>query len=354
MGGETLSLGISIILPTARESYGVMLGMEDTHILAPLMESLKIQTYKNFELIVVDGLYEYRKNMFEGEPFCASDNDFPIVHIPVDSNHRFWLDRKRGFAAGAMNTGIIHARGELIVKIDDCCQFGEDYLQRIWDYYSKQGLFVLSLYTKYNAGEQAYYTDEIMKMKPKYEPGKTYDEKTMVRDSRWETVHKFGTMLGHKNWFYGYSSFSTEAALLVNGFDETFDGDEYVTLVDVDMGIRLWNAGFVNKFILDKDIWVIEHCHKRISERVVAMGCGNIKCNHAIMIRNDQLNRWKANSFVFTKEDLEFIKAQTLRPPCQWKKDTFIDNCEGPLFEEWAKRNHIFNLREEREKCLNL
>lgn len=348
-------VSISVILPTARESYQVMLGLPNMHMLYPCIESLKKQTFKDFEFIIVDCLFEHRNEYF-------SDLPFPIKHVPLHPNHRFWLEQKRCCAAEAVNTGIIHAGGELIVKVDDCCQFDSAYLEKIWEVY-RSGYFPLSLYTKYRGGEQAYYTKEFRreeidqcskagaiyeKVQQKQEQRlKLYGDGGEVRDSRWNQVVEKGRMIAPVNWFYGYSSFSRKAALVVNGFDETFDGDQAATLVDVDMGLRLAMAGYHNKFLLDKDIWVIEHEHNPVSPRVVEPGCGNIKCNYAIMIMNKRKNRWRANQHRFTEEELQFIREESLRPPCQWNPHQYVDNCQGEMFKLWANSTQIFDLRGE-------
>jgi len=62
---------ISLILITARDDR-VIIGLPETHILGPCVDSLKEQTFKSFELIVVDSLYELRPGMFRGSPSASS------------------------------------------------------------------------------------------------------------------------------------------------------------------------------------------------------------------------------------------------------------------------------------------
>ena len=76
-------VSISIILPTAREDYSII-GSPNLHIFAPTLESLRNQTFKDFELIIIDGLYHFRQKLFQGEPFHKDKFAFHIEHIPIE------------------------------------------------------------------------------------------------------------------------------------------------------------------------------------------------------------------------------------------------------------------------------
>lgn len=353
-------VAISLILPTAREDYTII-GLPKRHILEHCIESLKKQTFTDFELIVVDCIFQERPSMFKGKPF--KKQTFQVKHVPIHPNHTFWLKRKRPCAAAAVNTGIIHAQGELLVKIDDCCMFDKEYLAKIWSFYQK-GFFPLSLYTKYRAGKQAYFTKDYretggsagasdvpsgkdvsdpLKMNQRL---KLYGDGGPVIDSRWKIVQSRGRIIAPHSWFYGYGSLSLEAALKINGMDELFDGD--TTLMDVDLGERLVMAGFRNMFLLDKNLWVIEHEHEAISSLVRPPACGNIKCNYAIMLVNKRRRRWRANTDKLSDKELQFVKEETLRFPCQWNPHQYLDDCEGEMFNLFSENQPIFNLREER------
>ena len=174
-----------------------------------------------------------------------------------------------------------------------------------------------------------------------------YPDGSPIRDSRWHSVETAGGRLtAEKDQFYGYSGFSLDAALKVNGFDELLDGD--ASQMDVDFGIRLWMAGYQKMFLLDKDIWVIEHEHQSLSSRVIDLPCENIKCNHAVMLNSMNRNHWRAHSYELTEEELEEIVAETLRPPCSPNQGMYQDDCKGSLFKLWKEHKPIFNLREER------
>lgn len=340
-------LDISVIMPTARDDYPII-GQPELHYLKPTMKSLANQTFKDFELILVDALQSNRDYDFSKLPF-------EVKHVPMHPGHRFWLDRKRWSVCGALNTGIIHAEGELIVRIDDCSEFGSDFLQRFWDGY-QSGYFPLAMHTRYRDGQQAYYNEDYRKKgydfareEPdrKFILDKVYDEGDPVRDTRWSIVEsRGGRMIGPAQWFYGYSSFSLEAALKVNGFNELFDGDKGQE--DQEMGLRLSMAGYDGLFLLDVNHWVIEHEHKPISAEIITQDKRNIKCNYAIFLLNKNKKRWRANSERLTEEDLDFIRAESLKPPCSPRPNFYDEDCEGDLFKLWTSNQPEFDLRVER------
>jgi glycosyltransferase involved in cell wall biosynthesis len=348
-------VSISVILPTAREDYSII-GLPNLHIFEPTLESLKNQTFKDFELVIIDGLHHFRPKLFQGRPFHTDKLPFPVKHVPIEHNerfnHRFWMDNKRWNVAGSLNTGIIHAKGELLVLIDDCSEFEKDYLKKFWEGY-QSGYFPMAMYIRYLEGNPATLNDRYLKIG--YETSK-HDEKTLkklygegglMRDTRYSYVKNAGgSMIAYVNWYYGYSSISLNEALKINGYDELFDGDK--GLSDVDFGSRLELAGNKNKFVLDINHQVIEHDHKPVSESLVNIK-NRIKCNYAIYLTNRNNNKWRANSGILSGKDIEFIRNESLKPHCDPTPNVYDDNCRGKLFETWTKNQPIFDLKEERK-----
>lgn len=356
-----MTVDISIILITVREDYSII-GLPQTHILDPCIESLKKQSFKNFEFIVVDALYPFRKDLFKGQPFNLEKLFFRVKHVPVHYNHNFWFKQRRPCSCEQFNTGIINVEGELIVKLDDCCQFSETYLTKIWELYHN-GYFPLAMHIRYLNGEPAFYNETyrqkaIEHYKQLYRGNEyavldrfkqLYGENGLVRDTRWKQVEvNKGQMVAYRNWYYGYSSLTLDAALKVNGMDELMDAD--YSLMDVDLGQRLTMAIHENLFYLSKDLWVIEHSHIGHSNRVIDPNCGVIKCNYAILKLNENKRRWRSNSNKLDNNDLNFVKQETLRQPCSWTPHQYLDNCEGSMFNFWANNQPIFDLRKEREE----
>lgn len=312
---------ISVILITARPEYSII-GQPELNMLTNIEGCLKKQIFKDFELIVVDALYGQRIHSFDGLPF-------DVKYVPIHPKHRIWMDRKRYNICGSLNTALMHAEGELIVRIDDCSEFDEGYLQRIWDEY-ETGLWLQGMHVKYLNGEIARDANGII----------SQDSRIPIAESHG------GRCLGPPEWMYGYATFTMEAAIKVNGFDELFDGDKQQE--DQDFGSRLCLAGYTGKFLVDSKHKVIEHEHLPIPSDIIDPTNLSIKCNYAICVLSRMKNRWRANSVKLSKEDIDFIKRETLRAPCSTVNHTYADDCEGELFSQWVESQHIFDLWERR------
>lgn len=312
---------ISVILITARPVFSII-GQPELNMLINIETCLKKQTFKHFELIVVDTLYDTRIHSFDGLPF-------EVKHVPIHPKHRVWIDRKRYNICGSLNTALMHAEGDLIVRIDDCSEFDEGYLQRIWDEY-KTGLWLQGMHVKYLNGKISMDAQGVIS-----------------QDSRIPIVESLGgRCLGPHEWMYGYATFTLEAALKVNGFDELFDGDKQQE--DQDFGSRLCLAGYTDKFLLNSKHKVIEHEHLEIPSDIIDPTNRSIKCNYAIYLLSRMKNRWKANNLKLSDQDIDFIKRETLIAPCSTVNHTYADDCEGELFQQWVDSQHIFDLRERR------
>lgn len=353
---------ISFIMATARDDYPII-GLPNVHMLQPTIESLKIQTFKDFEFIFIDGLYHLRPELFKGSPFHKDKLSFPIKHIPIEHNerfnHRFPMDNRRWNVCGSLNTGIIHAKGELIVRLDDCCEFSSDYADKFYSGYNS-GYFPQAMHIRYLEGKPAILDEKYRKVgyEMNYSGGwdvqrdetlkKLYGENGLVRDSRYQTVARNGgRMVASDSWSYGYASYTLESALKVNGYDELFDFDKSVE--DSDFGSRLTMAGYANKFLLDVELQVIEHEHGGLSDKVIDINGPNVKCNYAIYLTNRRKNKWRANSSILDKKDLDFIRQESLRPPCSPVPNFYDENCNGKWWDIWTKNQGIFDLREERK-----
>jgi len=347
---------ISVIMATARRDYPII-GLPDMHLFEPTIRSLVRQTFKDFELIIVDALYGKR----ERQDF--SKLPFPVKYVPPHPSHGFWVDRGLWGVAGMLNTALLYAEGELVVRIDDCSEFKEWFLERIWEAY-QSGYFPLAMHIRYHAGKPARVNEEYLRSgyEARYAISmdtedrvtllrRIYGENGIVRDTRWPVVEKAGKMIAPPEWFYGYSSFTLEAALKINGFNELFDGVKGQE--DQDFGIRLDMAGYRNVLLLDKDLWVIEHEHYPCEVKSPPP----FKCNYGIIQYERAKGLWRANSWRLSLDDCEWIRCN-ICPRCfNYRRCLgerlggrfYIDN---DLFRLWLTNQRTFDLREERMDVL--
>jgi len=335
---------ISVILATARGDYP-MLGRPDTFIFEPTLRSLAAQTFREFEVIIVDALQGSRPWSPE---MAAFDRLPPIPWIAFPDSP--WY--RAGYIAisAPKNEAIRHCNAPLVVSIDDCCEFGPDFLATIWKLW-RQRLLGTALVEHYRGGKQS------------------------DRDHREHWIHGRQTMIQQAA---GYTAFPLSAALEVNGYDEGFDGAK--TLEDVDFSRRLQMLGY--RFALHRGLRVIEHEHGDVAPEAfpgpgnVARGDRSIKCNavhQRIMVNR---GTYRANDCPYTDEEWALFgppcglysgagRCQLSPHPCNWLK-TPGDPDGGswigadpswphvrdwlPVFdlrEQWAERRRRDGLSEE-------
>ena len=338
---------ISVILGTARESYGVMLGRKEIHLLQPTLDSFKAQTFTDFEFILSDALYEKREKLFCGEPFNRDDFKFTIKHIPVKP-FSIWLQKGLWALQAGFNQGIVHSDGELLLFFGDCCEFKSDTLELFWKWY-KKGYFPMAL-TYYHKDGKPLFEDDVcaerglMTLEEIKRAG-CFD--SLKKDSRWGTVAAQPNCVKTSapwEWYYGYSSVSLEAALKINGYDEYFDGDK--ALGDVEFGSRLELAGYKN-LLLDENLYVIENRHTRVSPSGLFSNSSTFKSNYSLLLLNRKKRLWHANSYKLTQEEIECIAEHGTRWSIPRPKEGTV---EYELFRLWANDPPNFDIAERRRK----
>jgi glycosyltransferase involved in cell wall biosynthesis len=112
------STGVSVIVPIRNEE----------RYIADCLQSLLRQTYPSafYEIIVLDG----RSSDRSGEIVEGLSGKFPHLHC---------LDNPAGTAPAAMNLGIRHARGEVIIRADGHNVYPEDYIENCVKYLEQTG-----------------------------------------------------------------------------------------------------------------------------------------------------------------------------------------------------------------------
>ena len=92
-----------------------------------IFSSLEHQTFKDFELVIVDNLYDYRKNIVAEK---SKQFSFACKHIPPIEN-KFPIQAY----CSALNSGIVNVSGDVILFTTDYRYFMPDVLQKHADFH---------------------------------------------------------------------------------------------------------------------------------------------------------------------------------------------------------------------------
>jgi len=215
-----------------------------------LTTCLDRQAFNDFELIYTDTYYEDNADNFAKE---IKKHGYPIKHVGVHPEHRYWYDRNHCFIAAAKNTGILYADGELLITCDDAEFFPSEFIGLYWHHY-KSGRYMHAVHKRM----RSIVTNDGIPVSPLQ--GDFY-----INDHRWDRFgdshnkpffHRHGSML------YAGTSFSLADGLNLNGFNERMDGCK--SLEDCDFGNRLRWLG--RSFVIDPNGWMAILDHPNYSE----------------------------------------------------------------------------------------
>ena len=294
-----------------------MIGRPDVGIFAPLVESLDRQTFRDFEVVVVDGLYGQRApEVWEPLLDAAGSHQETSKGGTVSrvGNVRWtrfpdspWY--RAGYLAisAPKNHGIVHANGQLVVTIDDCCEFGPDWLAKFWEAHRRGYLATSALH--YHRGGGFHFS-----------------------------AGRESVCRGRYGWpggAFGYTSFRLADALRINGYDEGFDGSK--CLEDGDFSSRMGMIG--RRYRVARNHIVIEHEHGDVSPDAWPVPAPapkldrSIKCNgihdRIVQARTGE-DRIQANRRGYTDEEWsqygppcayrDGATCSTSRLPCNWYK----------------------------------
>lgn len=346
---------ISCIYGTARPS-DAMIGRKDECHIKQYLDSLAKQTMSpdNFEVMIADCYYDKRpeQDHIKDNTYRGVKYPFTIYHWHVKSP---WL--KRGIWAGnaPLNQGIMLSNAELICMFGDCCEPIPEYLDLMWKWYLK-GFWAMALVV-YKKDNQLLLKDSLKKLPGNYMVGMKeliemkWDEHPVIRDSRWIFVEQnddgvFVPQGFHSGQCYhGYASMSLEALLKINGYDENLDGARAVT--DCDAGIRAVNAGYKDKVLLDKNLWIFENSHENVPKSLLTYDGPPIRSNYGLMMHNHDIKRYRANSYVLSDSEIEQIVEFSVQNET-WSRT--VDQTQNPYFKWWRKHPPMFDIAELREQ----
>jgi len=339
----------TIVVPTARRSRGVLVGLGDEHLFGPTFRSLEAQTCRDFEVVVADCLAGRRD--LTAELRALGNWTFRWRVVPGAGP---WLKRRLWSAQHAQNEAAIHADGRVLIFCGDAGEFPSDALARakVWLEAGKQPHF-LCIYKRANAlipldgstdadahgygsGDGGKTTLGDLRRAGVFGPGAR-----VVRDSRWQFVEaRNAPIAGHWQWFYGYGTVEREAFFAVNGFDENCDGDK--ALGDVEIGSRLELAGHLD-LVLDPALYVYEHDHGLLDADVVRTDLRALRSNYSLVLLNRALRRTRGNSYRLTDDELELVIGHGVA----WSVPRYAPEDEEYALQQWWRANPpIFDLRE--------
>lgn len=206
----------SVIVTTCRGDHP-FLHKRDWHVLDKIIENLQRQTFRDFELIIVDLCYDHRMEYLD----LAEKVDFPLLHIPDKDS--IFRDLSMIRICSARNTGLFYARGRNVIFSDDGQEWSDDALQCLVPWAQNGAGATCRLHRDNGRGP-------------------------IEIDSRWASYQIEGTLRtkvvqANDIGYLGgtLSMVPIEAMLDCNGWDEMFDGSRQ--LEDADMAKRLGARG---------------------------------------------------------------------------------------------------------------
>lgn len=242
---------ISVILPTNRP-HGPLYALH----------SLSKQTFHNeyFELLIIDDYYENREDVIL---HTAKLLDLWNVKV-LESKPNYW--RSNRLIANARNTGLIHARGELVVFLDDFCWVPPRWLEEHWLTYQR------TPFTMIGAGKAVKYVpgvyDDLDRM-PLPDVGEKVEGAFIRNLAQFKVSDTRGPTSKRDcggGWFYTMNASAIlEKIVEVNGFDEEYD---LTSEEDIDLGVRLERVGCKFFYRPDHDCTVFHVDHREVDEEM--------------------------------------------------------------------------------------
>jgi len=360
---------------TARSDWPY-LGRPDLHVFEPTLETFKQQAFTDFEWIIVDGLYESRKDYFKDMKL-----PFSVKHVPLQPN--LWYERGFPGICTQYNKGIVFADGELLFFTGDSYMVFPDFMENLWNHY-KNGYFASAWYFFDNSfavpsgslspGEKEKfniaYPNQNAKAPVEYDILGYTGRRVSIEHRYVETFGRSGLYKYSMpwQWWFGCSSASLESMLRINGFDQCFDGDRM--LLDCDVGSRLELAGYAPRFALFKDVFLIR-CATDVNKwnPQIQKDRITIKCNYGLLWHSRFHHKVQANKTLLRDSDIDWIKNVFCRHHCPIREQCAREhpwqfpfehkagypghNSSKRWFNFWKKHQAIIDLEEEREKRLS-
>jgi len=361
---------ISIITITARKN-NPYIGRPDLNIFEPTIESLKAQTMdkSEFEWVIVDYLYEERKDYFKDKNL-----PFKVKHVPAAPN--LWHEVGLVGVSTQYNKGIIYSDGELLYFSGEGYIFLPYFCEKIWNYH-KQGYIPLVWYFFDNTFvtniPEPSATFKIAYPENAETPPVPYNicgytGKNITTEHRPLVAFKNNVQIYNAPWEWWFCCSATplDAMLKINGFDQKFDGDRM--LLDCDVGSRLHMVGFT-KFALFKDLFAIRPRPINEWNTNLTKDMITIKCSLPLIYWARNINHYAANDHENIEDEIKWSKEEYCAKQCIIKESCKknhpwqypFEHKEGypghnsykKWFDFWRTHQEKINLTEERQKRLS-
>lgn len=333
---------ISVIIATARNSYGSLSAKPNEHLMLGTFKSLEAQTMTDFEVIVVDSLYKSRNLIAEIQSLGKWSFKWSVTHPKS-----WWLDRGMWALQAAFNAGAVSSRGEHLMFCGDCGRFDCNAFERsailldrglephftcfrtvlgeILDFRTNPPTPIKGAFSIQNILNTEYW-----------------NQASMLSDTRLFSgpMAQNGVVLPQQapwQWFYGYGFIGRSDFFAVNGWSELYDGDK--ALGDVEMGSRLEQSGRL-KFYMERTLCVYEESHNPTSILIPTF-----RSNYDLIWLHRFLEITKANSFRFSDYDLWRVVKATITGLESWpfRSGELSANLEE-LRKNWMENQPVFEL----------
>jgi hypothetical protein len=341
---------ISVLIYTARENHPYPERL-DLHCFSPVLETLSKQTFRYFELVIVDALYDWRPDYFKG-----FKSFFPITHVPSSPN--LWQSKGRPGLCAQLNKGLAWCDGELVWVGAENNLFPPHFLQTAWEIHHDLGKVPVAWY--------AILSDNRRKRPNCLHPVVNFemcdwDQRSISdvdhRARRFVDDPKLIVSTCHHQHHFAYSGIPIELALELNGFDESLDGD--LSALDVDLGSRIEMLRGEDAIAMHRDLWLMEP--PTVNEWTPAIQRRfMLKCSYAIWLHNRVNKRTRVNVARPPRWEEE-VKNSICRNACPvkdrcsshepgWGESAVYPFCEGSdreLTKFWVENQPVRDLRED-------
>ena len=303
--------------------------------LEPTLESLRRQTFRDFEVVIVDYFADERRSITD-----RYKDDLEIKHIREKPTIWHELPEPNGFetplrmkfpsVCNARNTGIIVADGELLVFLDDNILLEPKTLETCWKWYEK-GCGLKIIRHRFNIDGNRILFEPAFKGLSQYS----------------EVFQKGSMVYSYRGAWTNAVAIPLEMELEVNGFNEDLDGVQGCD--DIEHAIRLNNLAerIGGKMMLDVSAVAWELGHYHIQYRRY-----NVRANFVLL--DAMIERWGPNlgGRIRTNDDRSYLPELMKRYAELHRARREKDNLEWPMhpYFDYNCRVPTFDLRELRRK----